>query len=269
MADTVDIFFAYAQADEPLRNALEKHLSILKRQGFIMSWHDQKILPSQEWEQETLLHLHKAHLILLLVSSDFLASDYSYGIEFKKAMERHRRGEATVIPVILRPVDWKHGYLEKLQVLPLGGKPVTSWPNQDEGFLSVAEGIRKVVEKMRGSSTILSTRVRDKDLWEEPLQKAPVEIIADRHDKRITSNINKVALLEMMIKYFTVEDLEVLCAFIERALAEDGIEEMVNLGMVGGTGMPAKVLNLITYLNNRRYLAYLVEAVRLLRPGII
>jgi hypothetical protein len=87
--------------------------------------------------------------------------------------------------------------------------------------------------------------------------------------KRITPNINKVLLLEVIIKYFTMEDLEVLCAYIERALAEDGIELMVNLGMVGGTGKPAKVLNLITYLDNQRYLAYLVEAVHLKRPGVI
>src|ERR1700730_3208310 len=98
MTDTVDIFFAYAQADELLRNALENHLGTLKRQGFITSWHDQKILPGLEWEQETILHLRKAHLILLLVSPDFLASDYSYGIEFEKAMERHQRGEVTIIP---------------------------------------------------------------------------------------------------------------------------------------------------------------------------
>lgn len=163
MIDTVDVFLAYAQPDELLRNALEKHLSMLMRQGLITSWHNQKILPGQEWEPETILHLSTADIILLLLSPDFLASDYSYGVELKHAMERHQRGEATVIPVILRPVDWKHHSLGKLRVLPSDGRPVTSWPNQDEGFLSVAEGIREVVKKMGETAVLSVTNKEAKD----------------------------------------------------------------------------------------------------------
>jgi hypothetical protein len=185
MADTLDIFFAYAHIDEPLRNTLEKHLSALKRQGFITGWHDQKVLPGQEWEQEAALHLSKAHIILLLVSPDFLASDYSYGTELKMAMERHQRGEAKVIPVLLRPVDWKHDPLGKLQVLPSGGKPVTSWPNQDEGFLSVAEGIREVVEDLRKTSVTFWTKEKEKGHWEQPLPNASAETLADQDELAI------------------------------------------------------------------------------------
>jgi hypothetical protein len=181
MTNTVDIFFAYAHTDEPLRNMLENHLSTLKQQGFIRSWHDQKVLPGQEWEQEAMLHLCTAHLILLLVSPDFLASNYASSVELKMAMERHTRGEAKVIPVILKPVDWKHGPLGKFQVLPLGGKPVTNWPNRDEGFLSVAEGIRKVVEDLRQIPLI--SLAKEKNSREQLHQRGIVETLA-HHDEQ-------------------------------------------------------------------------------------
>jgi hypothetical protein len=164
MADTLDIFFAYAQVDEPLRDALEKHLSTLEWQGLITSWHNQKVLPGQEWEQKTLLHLRTAHLILLLVSPDFLADHYFYRVELEKAIERHQRGETTVIPVILREVDWRNSPLGKLQALPSNGRPVASWRNRDKAFLSIAEGIRKVVEAFRKTA-----KEKEQASWDQPL----------------------------------------------------------------------------------------------------
>src|SRR6266571_8973738 len=107
MASAIEIFFCYAREDEPLRIGLEKQLKVLRRQGLLNVWHDRQISPGTEWEREIDTHLNTAHIILLLVSPDFMDSDYCYGIEMKKAMERHERGEARVIPVILRPVYWQ------------------------------------------------------------------------------------------------------------------------------------------------------------------
>jgi len=113
-------------------------------------WHDRKISAGLEWENEIDTYLQKAHIILLLISPDFLASQYCFSIEMKQAIERHERGEARVIPIILRPVYWQGAPFGKLEVLPTDAKPVTGayWHNQDEAFFSVAEGIRKVVEEM-------------------------------------------------------------------------------------------------------------------------
>ena len=80
-----------------------KHLRTLERQEVISGWHDRKILAGEEWKGEIDEHLNKAHLILLLISSDFLASDYCYDLEMARAIERHGAGEATVIPVISGP----------------------------------------------------------------------------------------------------------------------------------------------------------------------
>lgn len=143
------LFFSYSHTDEQLRDELGKHLSMLRREGTIESWHDRRIVPGQQLDHAIDRHLQAASIILLLVSSDFLASDYCYDVEVRRAMERHERGDATVIPVILRPCDWRAAPFGRLLALPRDGKPVTLWPNQDEAFLSVVAGIRVAVAARR------------------------------------------------------------------------------------------------------------------------
>ena len=146
--DSVKLFYAYSHQDEELRQQLENHLSILRRREVITDWHDRKIGAGREWEGEIHKHLDTARIILPLVSSDFVASDYCYDIEMKRAMERHEAGEALVIPIILRPVDWEEAPFGKLQALPRDAKAVTLWENQDEAFRNIARGIRKAVEDL-------------------------------------------------------------------------------------------------------------------------
>ena len=123
-------------------------MSILKRNGVISGWHDRKITGGREWQGEIDEHLNSAQIILLLVSPDFLASDYCWDVEVKRAMERHEAGEARVIPVILRAVDFRGAPFHKVQGFPEDQKPITSWPNRDEAFQDVATGIRKVVGEL-------------------------------------------------------------------------------------------------------------------------
>jgi chaperonin GroEL len=158
---TIEVFYSYAHKDEILREELEKQLSLLQWQGIITGWHDRRIGAGQEWADEIDTHLNTARIILLLISPDFMASKYCYGIEVKRAMERHEQGEALVIPVILRPVYWKSAPFGKLQALPTDAIPVTSskWHDLDEAFFNVAEGIRKTVEALTGkASTALPIR---------------------------------------------------------------------------------------------------------------
>src|SRR5690348_13209223 len=96
----LSVFVSYAHEDEPLRQQLESHLSLLRRQELVASWHDRQIIPGADWSQEIDEHLETASIILLLISPDFLASDYCYDVEMQRALERHRRGEALVIPII-------------------------------------------------------------------------------------------------------------------------------------------------------------------------
>src|SRR5436305_14218404 len=102
--DAVNVFISYAHEDELLRQQLDTHLSLLRRQELISDWHDRQILAGDDWRRDIDQHLETASIILLLISPDFLASDYCYEIEMQRALERHKLGEARVIPIILRPV---------------------------------------------------------------------------------------------------------------------------------------------------------------------
>jgi WD40 repeat protein len=146
---SVKIFFCYAHADEDLLKKLKIQLSPLLNQGLIDVWHDRNISAGTDWEQEIKEQLNTAQIILLLVSPDFMASKYINTVELKRAIERHQRGEARVIPIILRPVYWQ-GVLGKLQALPTDAKPVVDryWHTLDEALNDVAEGIRIVVEQL-------------------------------------------------------------------------------------------------------------------------
>ena len=146
--NSIEVFYSYSHEDEELRQQLENHLSILRRQGVITDWHYRQIGAGREWEGEIDAHLNAAHVILLLISSDFIASDYCYDVEMQRAMERHEAGEARVIPVILRPVDWEAAPFSHLQALPIGVRPVTRWEDRDEAFADIARGIRGVVEEL-------------------------------------------------------------------------------------------------------------------------
>ncbi len=153
LAGSVEVFYAYSHSDEPLREELERHLALLKRQGSIRGWHDRRINPGADWENEISAHLSSADLVLLLVSSAFIASDYCYEKEMRLAMTRHEQGLARVVPIILRPVDWTDAPFGKLQALPRDGKAVTTWANHDEAFLDVVRGIRLIIADLVGQKT--------------------------------------------------------------------------------------------------------------------
>ena len=146
----VKVFISYSHNDDSHRDELVKHLRLLERQGLVDSWHDRRLEPGQEWSGEIDRALEEAHLILLLVSADFLASDFCYELEMKRALERHEApGPCAVVPVIVRAVDWRAAPFAKLQAVPRDGKAVASWPDRDEAWTNVASGIRQVAERIR------------------------------------------------------------------------------------------------------------------------
>jgi tetratricopeptide (TPR) repeat protein len=150
--NSVEVFYSYAHEDEKLRDKLKKHLSNLKRQGVITDWYDRDISAGKEWDEEINQHLNSAKVILLLISPDFMDSDYIHEVEVNRAMERHESREARVIPIILRPVDWQGAPFSKLQSLPSDVRPVTLWKNQDEAFLDVTNGIRVAIQDLSDPS---------------------------------------------------------------------------------------------------------------------
>jgi len=143
----VRIFVSYAHADDMLRVELSKHLSALKHEGIVELWDDRYIGPGDDWESSIDTRLNEAEIVLLLISPDFMNSRYCR-LETERALKRRSAGETTVIPVVLRSVDWASSDLGQLQALPKDGKAVRTWANQDEGLLDVAKGVRKTVETL-------------------------------------------------------------------------------------------------------------------------
>lgn len=143
------LFISYSHRDDRYREQLVTHLAGLRRQGVIADWHDRKIVPGQEWRDAIDQNLDAADCVLLLVSPDFLASDYCYSVEMQRTLEKHREGRVLVIPVIVRPADWQHTPLADLQALPKDAKPVVEWPRRDRAWLSVTEGLRRALAPLQ------------------------------------------------------------------------------------------------------------------------
>jgi hypothetical protein len=144
----LELFYCYAREDRALRDTLDKHLADLRRSGLIATWHDGEIIPGTPWEHEIETRLESAHVILLLVSADFMFSDYCYSKEMYDAIKRHYTGEARVVPILLRHTVYTNAPFSSLQMLPSDAVPVTSWSNLDEAFTNVAQGIGKVVNDL-------------------------------------------------------------------------------------------------------------------------
>lgn len=149
------VFFSYSHDDEQHRNQLDKHLALLRRQGFIETWHDRNIPAGGELDDHIDQEINRADIILLLVSASFIASTYCYSRELACAMERHEKGEARVVPIIVRDCDWHSAPFGKLKAVPTDGKPIVSWTNFDAAYTDVAKEIRRLVESASGTSGVV------------------------------------------------------------------------------------------------------------------
>jgi hypothetical protein len=139
------LFISYSHRDERYLKRLEIHLASLRREGIIAAWHDQMIMPGEEWRSTIGDSLESADFVLLLITPDFIASDYCYSVEMERALERHREGGTLILPVIVRPANWERTPLGELQALPKNGKPVIEWSHQDRAWLDVTRGLRNAV----------------------------------------------------------------------------------------------------------------------------
>lgn len=148
MPKKLNIFLSYAHEDEAMKIQLDRNLIMLKRSDKINVWQDRQILAGMEWDDAIAKELASADIILLLISVDFNNSQYIWDKELKIAMERHEKNEARVIPVILRTCDWGDMPYAKLQALPTGAKPISSFTDKDEAYTDVAKNIRMVVDYM-------------------------------------------------------------------------------------------------------------------------
>lgn len=206
------VFFSYSHADEALRDQLEKQLSLLKRQGIIEVWHDRRIGAGQDFSHEIDRHVETDDIILLLVSADFLDSDYCYNREMERAMARHEAGEAIVIPVILRACDWHGAPFGKLNATPPDGRPVTQYPDRDQALLEVAKVVRAAAERLKSLGAGTPGEVAPKS--------ARTPAVRNRSGPRSSNLRIAKQFSERDQDIFKAESFEFMAKFFENSLAE-------------------------------------------------
>ena len=142
------MFIAYSRNDADIRNRIDAHLTPMKKNNLIETWYDGLIVPGEVWNDEIKKYLEISDIILLLISIDFIASDYCYNVEMERALKRHDNAEAVVIPILVSHCDWKETPISKLQILPRKGLPVSSWNDKDEILTTIAHEIKRIVNKL-------------------------------------------------------------------------------------------------------------------------
>ena len=222
--DVIKIFYSYSRKDLDMRNTLEDHLSALREAGRIRAWHDLELEAGSEWEPVILDKLDTADIILLLVSSNFIASKYCYGTELKRALARHAEGTARVIPIILRPCDWNHSDVpfSKLNVLPTHAKAITSWSDPEEAFMIVAQRIRETVDQLRAKKLAGQQTEREQQLRIQKEAEEKVEQQRIRLEQQAEEQKRQQQEAEEKAKTATHLSMPVLN--IEKVLEDSGRE---------------------------------------------
>ena len=144
-----NVFLSYDQTDLPLLEEFNKHLSIFRRNEIINTWYDAEILAGQEFDAVATQKLAEADFILLLISASFINNDQCYERELKTALERHKKGDAFVVPILLRACQWEMTSFADLIVLPINQKPINGdfWNSKDDAFNEVARGLKKIIQQ--------------------------------------------------------------------------------------------------------------------------
>lgn len=212
----INIFIAYSRKDKAYLERLRTYLTPLERNDKIQTWYDGEIVPGSEWEKAIKTHLYSADIILLLISADALASDYFYEKEMTDALNKHKTGQAIVIPVILRPCLWnKNSSLGALQVLPTNGKAVSTWNDEDSANLDIVEGIDKNIQIIKEKRAKQQEEREIKDQQRLTQEKQNIEskrenIIGDKEEKISTTRVNK----NLNLKKYNVIAINIISLFL-------------------------------------------------------
>ena len=198
---SLSLFCSYSHKDENHREELGKHLKGLERQGLIRLWHDRLISAGTEWKGQIDENLKTADIFLLLISPDFISSDYCWDLELDYALSRHVENSACVIPIIIRPVSWQDTPLADLQALPKDGKPVTTWTDIDSAWTNVTEGIRRVVfDRLQMDGTLNETEQFPlSSASSDPVAEPLVQTLKNFH---VDANVSNKLLLNQAKGYF-------------------------------------------------------------------
>lgn len=227
MAKGLKVFISYSHMDEHALERLTKHLAVLKREGSVREWFDQKILPGGDIDAQISEHLEECQVFIAIVSADFLSSHYCYDRELKRALERHELGSMTVMPIIVQACDWKASPLGQLKALPKDGKPVADWTNENNAWFDVVGQIRRLISEGPSTRT-------------DQLQEVSGIKLTRTPKYRVRRDFDEVDKLE-----FREQAYQAIRDYFQQAAAEIGeIEDIKSkFSMLGDTSFTCTVVN--------------------------
>ena len=240
-----------------MRDELAKFLAPLKHQGRIVEWYDRKIEPGSRWEGEISDKLESADLILLLVSADFLASDYCFGVEVEMAMRRMQSQGARVLPVLLKPCLWKESRFSELQLLPRDAKPVTSWPSQEDAFAAIAGEIGLITKEPP-----LASRKA-----EEPVPAAAADLVLVRDQIIAYARLYERIRQQMAASSARTAKMEEVFQRM-KALANAAFPLLSGFASSHSPGEKLAAISILQCFGSPKYLEFLVGMVRSEKPFI-
>ena len=203
------IFISYSHKDDSHRKALETHLSSLKRNGYVSTWTDRKIPIGDDWKKEIDKNIESSNIIIFLISADFIASNYCFEEEARLALEKHEKGEAILIPVVVRPCDWQDLAFGKLQALPEEGRPISIWANADEGWLNVIMALKEKINSIPEPPTIYK---HQNNIWDLKIRKDFLNWLNDTEIRLLHRHTDSVLLEDI----FVYPDLKKLISDIDK-----------------------------------------------------
>ncbi len=206
ISKNLHIFYCHADQDKKFYYDLIAHMSNLKQQIHFTSSDNYMVFPGRNWEKEITTHINNAEIIILLISPDFMASNQCYGI-MQYALKKQVVDKTCVIPILLRPGDWKYAPFSHLQVLPTNRKPISQWRNHDEAFAEIAEQIRVEAENLICSQTLpIINNIQGTFINQTPSNTINTQNISK--NSLISSHYNKRTIALLVVVY------AIACAFM-------------------------------------------------------
>ena len=253
----IKCFISYSHKDKSMCNKLKNHLDALSRLYNIETWFDGKILPGGNIDEEIKKSLISADIVLLLVTTDFLASYYCYEKELSVAMERHNKGQCIVVPIIGKPIVSGKYIFSHLKYVPTDGKPISTFSPQYNGFHNACEGISNLLKqffqtkasdsetntKQKHQSTTFSTTLAKK----EKQNNIHFQIIKNANQRDI------VIQQEMFDQIY--KTINILPQFLDK-IQEITNQQVLTLKVAVSQNMPK---NTLTAFENNNFCSLLVQ----------
>lgn len=144
----VKVFLSYSKEDEKYKIRLDKHLKSLERENYIDSFNYGDIKAGEVWQEQLQRNLNKAEVILLLISVHSLANDYILDKQIANAINRTKKGQAIVIPILISSVYYEGTGLEEYKILPANKMPISEWTHQDKAYTEIVQELKKVINSL-------------------------------------------------------------------------------------------------------------------------